>query len=119
MTKLYLTDYAYWQLADIEDYSLTHYPATTEKFMADIEAAINNLRENPHRGKIYEKHSPRYRLFQTSNHFLVHEIIDNDIFVISIEGQSRDLINNLSDLEPFFDKHVKTLKKHLKAEKKK
>ena len=117
MPKLYLTDYAYWQLADIEDYSLEHYPATTEKFMAEIEKAINNLRENPSLGSIYDNHSARYSLYQTPRHFLVHEIIDGDIFVVSIEEQTRDLINNLADLEPLFDKHISALKKQLAAEK--
>jgi len=116
MTKLYLTDYAYEQLANIEDYSLQHHPAQTEKFMANIDEAINNLRENPSFGRIYEKHSPRYNLYQTSNHFLVHEIIDGDIFVISIEGQVRDLRNNLVDLEPLFDKQINMLKKRLAIE---
>lgn len=114
MATLYLTDYAFAKLAEIEEYSLEHYPATTEKYMADIEAQINSLRQNPYSGKIYETHSPRYLLHKTPHHFLVYEVIEGDVYVISIEYKSRDLINNLSDLEPYFEEQVKALKKRLK-----
>ncbi len=83
-----------------------HYPATTDKFIADIEQAIFDLVEDPNLGEVKPIHSARYLMHRIPNHFLVHKIIDGDVYVVAIEGQVRNIKHRLAERQAYFDQQV-------------
>ncbi len=111
MKNVELTEHALKRLVEIERLSVTTFgDLVAGRYIKDLEAAINRLAENPGLGKIRPDYSARYSHYAVRRHYIVYEVIDACLYIVSIEHQHRDMPKLLRDLEPFFAAQVDALK---------
>lgn len=115
MTKVHFTSRTLDDLQDIYDYSIEEWGEKTAlKYMSSFEDAFRLVQENPNLLRINEKISSRFYIYNVRKHYLICDIINEEIYVITIKHISMNVLERLRDLEPLLDEEVKVLQKKLK-----
>jgi plasmid stabilization system protein ParE len=96
-----LTDRAFDDLAEIENYSIeTWGKKVADKYLDDIEAGLNLLQENSGLLQELENFSGKLKFYRVKNHFLICTELDEFIIVLTIKHVHMDIISQLIKLEP-------------------
>ncbi|TDK45466.1 type II toxin-antitoxin system RelE/ParE family toxin [Algoriphagus formosus] len=116
MKRLLLTSRALSDLQEIYDYSISEWGESTAlKYILKIEDCLNLLKENEGLLKVNKSISSRFVVYPVQKHFLICDIIDDAICVLTISHTSINLLERLKKLEPTLDDEAKAIyKKTLK-----
>lgn len=99
--RVYLTDSASRDLADIDDYLYTHDSAqSADHVLGHIEAALNSLAELPERGsyprELAELGIHDYREIYYKPYRIIYRVLEEAIYVYVIADGRRDMQSLLS-----------------------
>lgn len=112
---IHLTSRALEDIQDIYDYSLEEWGESTAlKYIKAFEDAFYLLQEHKGLLKINEKISSKFRVYGVQKHYLICDIVDENIFVLTVKHVSMDLLGRLKELEPNLDEEAKALYKRIK-----
>ncbi|MDW3208250.1 MAG: type II toxin-antitoxin system RelE/ParE family toxin [Reichenbachiella sp.] len=111
---LYFTDRALEDIQEIYDYSVTEWGERTAlKYLQGFEEIFSLLRENIGLLKKNDKISFRFKVYPVQKHFLICDILDDTIYILSVLHTSLNLWDRLKDLEPALNEEVLTLMKKI------
>ncbi|MCD8541113.1 MAG: type II toxin-antitoxin system RelE/ParE family toxin [Leadbetterella sp.] len=117
MTKIHLTSRALDDIQEIYDYSLDEWGEQTAlKYIQTFEDAFSLLQEHKGLLKVNEKISSRFRVYAVQKHFLICDIIEDNIFVLTVKHVSMNLLEHLKELESGLDEEAKALHKRIKRQ---
>jgi toxin ParE1/3/4 len=96
-----LTQRALSDLREIERFSIREWGRkTADRYLDDIEAALDRLRENPEILRLEPDFAPGLHFYRVKKHFLVCDCQDALIIVLTVIHTSMDLPARLLELEP-------------------
>ncbi|GAA4791488.1 hypothetical protein GCM10023231_19270 [Olivibacter ginsenosidimutans] len=115
MTKIHLTSRALDDIQDIYDYSLDEWGEQTAlKYIKAFEDAFSLLQAHKGLLKINKKISSKFRVYPIQKHYLICDIVDDNIFVLTIRHVSMNLLERLKELEPGLDEEARALYERIK-----
>ena len=118
MANIHLTHRALEDLQDIYEYSIREWGETVaDTYLNDIQEFLLLLETNPRLLRVNTNISSRFKIHQVRNHWLVCDLIGEEIYVLTVKHMSMDLIDRLKELEPFLEQEATTLFKELKKRK--
>ncbi len=98
---LALTRRALADLREIERYSVKEWGRkAADRYLDEIEAALNRLRENPTILQMEPEFSPGLWFYRVQKHVLACDLNKNQILVLTVLHTSMDLPARLQELEP-------------------
>ncbi len=101
MTRLFLTRRALKDFAAIEAYSIENWGRrVADEYIAKFETAFELIRLSPDLLHAKREFSGRLLFYRVGKHWLVCDVIDNDVFVLTVKHGSMDLPRRLEELEP-------------------
>lgn len=110
MVDIHLTDRALLDIEEIYEYSIKKWgEKTAERYLDQIQDSLLLLEENPKLLLLKPEISNRFKLYQTGSHCLICDVLDNDIYVITIKHLSLNLLDRLKTLEPTLKEEVHLL----------
>ncbi|WP_339694939.1 type II toxin-antitoxin system RelE/ParE family toxin [uncultured Roseivirga sp.] len=110
MAQIHLTDRALLDIEEIYEYSIEKWgEKTAERYLDQIQDSLLTLEENPQLLLQKPEISNRFKLYQTGAHWLICDVVDNDIFVLTIKHLSLNLLDRLKTLEPTLEEEVNFL----------
>ena len=110
MNRLFTTYRADADLAKIEDFSKEKWGKfVADKYIDSIDQAFERLIEHP--GLLREKSevSGCLKFYRVREHFLVCDVIDQDIYVLAVTYGGMDLPERIGELEPTLIKEANFL----------
>ena len=115
MAEIHLTHRALEDLQDIHDYSAKEWgKSVADKYLNEFQNALVLLRENPGLLKVTPQVSSRFRAYPLKRHWLICDVIENDIYVLAVRHVSMDLFERLKKLAPSLEHEALALYKRLK-----
>jgi plasmid stabilization system protein ParE len=112
--RIKLTDRAFEDLAEIENYSIKQFGnKVADKYLNDIESGLNMLQENSGLLQDIEGFSARLNYYRIRDHFLICSEVKAFILVVTIKHVQMDIINRLAELEPTLVMEAELLFKRL------
>ena len=110
MTKILLTARALDDIQEIYDYSLAEWgKKTASKYIKSFEDAFLLLQENTGLLRQNRKISSRFRVYAVQKHYIICDIINDTVVVLTLRHTSMNLLERLKKLEPDLDKEAKAL----------
>ncbi len=101
MTRLFLTRRAIEDFAEIEAYSIQAWgPRVADDYIAKFEAAFELLRLSPDLLRLKREFSGRLVFYRVEKHWLVCDMIDDDVYVLTVKHGSVDMPTRIAELEP-------------------
>ena len=101
MTEVVLTSRSLRDINQIDAYSIeTFGQNVADEYIADIDRAITLLSESPDLLRAQPEISGRLCFYRVRRHFLVCDVIDGRIYVLTVIYGSMDLPNRIGELEP-------------------
>lgn len=101
MAHIELSRRAIFDIEDIDEYSIKHWgKKVANKTIRDIELAMERLADSPHLLKIKPEISFHFYFYRVREHFLICDIIDENIYIVTIKHGVMDLPERLAKLEP-------------------
>ncbi len=114
-TKLLLTERALRDIAAIETYSVTEWGRrTADKYIADLEAALMQIREKPDLLRPEKELHPDLCFYRVNKHLLVCDVQPKAVFVLTVIHASRDIPSRLAEIQPTLAAEVELL--HMKLD---
>lgn len=99
--RVVFTQRALSDLRAIEQFSVKEWGRkTADKYLDDLEAALDRLRENPDILRLEPDFAPGLHFYRIKKHFLVCDYQDDLVIVLTIVHTSMDLPVRLLELEP-------------------
>jgi toxin ParE1/3/4 len=96
-----LTRRALADLLEIERYSVKQWGRkTADKYLDDISAALDRLRENPEILRLEPDFAPGLFFYGVKKHFLVCDFREETVIVLTVIHTSMDIPARLLELEP-------------------
>jgi len=113
-TRVALTQRAIAELVAIEQFSITEWGRkTADKYLDEIEAALDRLRENPDILRLEPEFAPGLYFYRVKKHFLVCDIQEDLIIVLTLIHTSMHLPSRLLELEPRLVAEARLLRSRL------
>lgn len=110
MAKLFLTSRALDDIQGIYDYSVKEWgEKTAASYLQAFEAAFTILKENKNLLRVNSNISSRFKTYAIMKHYLICDVIDDSIIVLTIKHVSMNLLERLKKLEPNLDDEAKIL----------
>ncbi len=101
MTRLFLTRRAIEDFAAIEAYSIQAWSRrVADDYLAKFEAAFELLQSSPDLLRRKREFSGRLLFYRVEKHWLVCDMIDDDVYVLTVKHGSMDLPTRIAELEP-------------------
>ena len=118
-TPILISDRAIRDILAIEEYSIeTWGKRVANRYLADLEAALERLAEHPAILREEPELHIALRFYRVNKHLLVCDIQDDAIFVLTVLHSSTDIPGRLSELEPTIQFEVELLHQKLQQAKK-
>ncbi len=115
MTRIRLTYRALDDLDTIYNRSLEKWgEKVADEYLSHIEESLKLLAEYPLLLKTNDNVSNRFKVYPASRHFLICDTLGNDIYVLTIQHMSADLINTLQDMAPTLEEEANVLHERLR-----
>jgi plasmid stabilization system protein ParE len=112
--KLLITERAIQDIAGIEEYSIAQWgKRVATKYIADIEAALIRVQENPELLRTEEGLYPALAFYRVSKHLLVCDVRPKAIVLLTVIHASRDIPSRLAELAPTLAAEVALLHERL------
>ena len=110
MGSIHLTDRFLEYLEEVYQFSITEWDEiVADKYLLGIETALNLLQENSeilvHRPSI----SNRFLTHPVNNHWLICEVIGDQIFGLTLLHSSLNVLERLQKYEPSLEKEAQAL----------
>lgn len=90
---------------------------TARKYMAEIYAILKRISENPSIGKIYADRATPFLMVAAAKHFVIYDVGENDVFVITVVHQARDVEKIITTIENKYLREIAMLKEMRKTRK--
>jgi len=101
MASLRLSRRALRDIKEIESYSIEKWgKAVAEEYIDSIQAALNLLKDNPGLLRTPPKFPKIFAFYRVKQHFLVCNVIEGTVFVLTIKHGAMDLPARLGEMEP-------------------
>ena len=98
-------------LAEIERYSVGEWGRkTADKYLDDIQSALDRLKEDPHVLRLEPDLSPGLYFYRVRKHFLVCDYTGEMIIVLTVIHTTMDIPARLAELEPRLESEVRLLR---------
>ncbi len=115
MTQIRLTYRALEDIDNIYQYSRAKWGETVAaQYLGRMQESLKLLEEYPQLLKVNDNISNRFKVYPAGKHFLVCDMIDKDIYVLTVQHMSSDLINTLQELVPTLEEEANALYQRLK-----
>lgn len=115
MTKIRLTYGALDDLDTIYMRSLEKWgEKVADQYLSHIEESLKLLAEYPQLLKTNDNISNRFKVYPASKHFLICDTLENDIYVLTVQYMSADLINTLQEMAPTLEEEANALYQRLR-----
>jgi toxin ParE1/3/4 len=110
MKEIKLTDRAFDDLAEIENYSIDNWgKGVADEYIDGIESGLKLLHESSNLLQSFDEFSEKLKYYRVKKHFLICTETDDFIFVLTIKHIQMDIIELLNKLEPTLVKEVELL----------
>jgi len=114
MAKLFLTDRAMDDLADLSRYSLQQFGLqVADRYMAQIDQALKSLREEPTLLRERADCPGPLRFYRINKHWLVCDVMEGHVFVLTVKHAAMDLPARLRELEPTLQQDVEVIRRRI------
>lgn len=101
MAQLYLTERAIDDLKAIKSHSIdTFGKSVADRYLKQFETALDLIRASPNLLREKENIAGHLRFYRVEKHWLVCDIIDGHVYVLTVKHGSMDLPNRIAELEP-------------------
>lgn len=118
-TKLLVAEQALRDVSEIEAHSIAQWgERAAAKYIADMEAALVRVQENPELLRAEPDFHPDLRFYRVNRHLLVCDVQPNAIFLLTVIHASRDIPGRLAEMQPLLAAEVELLHKKLRQRKK-
>lgn len=110
MKIIKLTDRAFEDLAEIENYSIKNFgKKVADKYLDNIESGLNMLQENSGLLQDIDGFTGKLKYYRIRNHFLICTEVKALVMVLTIKHVQMDIINQIAELEPTLALEAKLL----------
>ena len=118
-TQLLLTERALRDISEIEEYSIAEWgKKTAAKYIADVEAALVRVQEEPDLLRSEEEFHLDLHFYRVNKHLMVCDVQPTVIFLLTVIHASRDIPSRLAEMAPTLAAEVELLHKKLPHRKK-
>jgi plasmid stabilization system protein ParE len=102
-----MIEYAQDKLREVEDFSLENWgPDICFSYLDDIEKAVFDLETSPLFLRKLDNIFGNFYKYHINSHYLIYEVINETIYILTIEYEVRDLTDILAGLAPHFKAQV-------------
>ena len=117
--RLYLTDRAVRDIAEIREYSVEHFGRhVANQFLSTIENTLNLLKLSPSLLLDQPELHSWFKFYRCKKHFLVCDQQAGDIYVLTLIHATMNLPTRLLELEPSLTMEVELLRRKLQQARK-
>ena len=117
--RLYLTDRAVRDIADIRAYSVEQFGRrAANQYLSTIENTLNLLKSSPSLLRDQPELLSWFKFYRCKKHFLVCDQQAGDIYVLTLIHTSMDIPTRLLELEPSLSIEVQLLHRKLQQARK-
>lgn len=110
MAQVGLSRRALLDIDEIDLYSSDRWGAgVAARYLADLQAALERLRDAPSLLRQWDECSPRLRFYTGREHVFVCDVIDDDVYVLAVRHAAMDLPRRIAELEPVLIEEVEIL----------
>ncbi|MCH8921702.1 MAG: type II toxin-antitoxin system RelE/ParE family toxin [Planctomycetes bacterium] len=115
MAKIVVTSRAMRDFREIESYSVEQWGRrTADKYLADFEAALVRIEQSPDLLRAEPDVAPCLRFHRVGRHFLVCDVVDETIYLLTVIHCAMDLPARLGELQPTLHEEAELLHRRLK-----
>jgi len=108
--SLHLTQRALHDIQDIYDYSVSKWGnKVAEEYLDKMEETLSLLKSYTNLLTTKPQISEHFLAYQSGSHWLVCDMTDHDVFVLTVQHVSMDLLENIKELEPTLEKEMEIL----------
>jgi len=101
MARAFLTRRALLDVDEIDRYSTERWgDPVAGQYLGDLHAAVERLAELPSLLRQRKEQSLRLRFYRVREHVLVCDVIDEDVYILTIRHAKMDLHRRIAELEP-------------------
>ena len=115
MVDIHLTFRFLEDLEEIYQFSIAEWDErTADNYLTDIEHSLALIGQNP---KILVKRpliSSRFFAYPINKHWLICEVLEDQIFALTLLHSSLNMLERLQKFEPTLEEEIKVLSQHLK-----
>lgn len=117
--RLYLTDRAVRDIADIREYSVEQFGRrVANQYLSTIENTLNLLKSSPSLLRDQPELHSWFKFYRCKKHILVCDQQAGDIYVLTLIHTSMDIPTRLLELEPSLSMEVELLHRKLQQARK-
>ena len=114
MAKLLLTNRALDDLAAVYDYSLSQFgQQVADRYLQQFDLAMQTLCDDPALLREREDCPGPLRFYRINKHWLVCDVIDEQLFVLTIKHGAVDMPTRLAELEPLLQQEVEVIRRRI------
>lgn len=118
--RLYLTDRAVRDIAEIREYSVERFGRpVANQYLSNIENTLNLLKSSPSLLHDQPELHDSFKFYRCKKHFLVCDQQAGDIYVLTLIHTPMDIPTRLLELEPSLMMEVEILHRKLQLSRKK
>ncbi len=112
--QILLTDHFYEELEKLIEFSTNEWGVKlTQKYLEDIDGALDLISLNPDVLTTRDSISPNFNTYLVNKHWLICHRLKETVIVLTIIHTSRNVIENLTKYEPLLIQEIKTLSEKL------
>ena len=113
-SKLFITDRALRDIAEIEQYSVKEWGRkVANKYVSDFESALVRIQEDSELLRAESDLHPDLRFYRVNKHLLVCDVQPKAIFLLTVIHASRDIPSRLAEMQPALAAEVELLRKQI------
>ena len=117
MAKLFLTDRALTDLANVYDYSIQQFGLqVADQYMAQIDLALTSIRQEPELLRERADCPGPLRFYRVNKHWLVCDEINQNIFVLTVKHGAMNLPARLAEIEPQLQQEAQILRQRIEQQ---
>ncbi len=106
-----LSERAAQDIADIHAYSTANWgEEKADEYAQAIYLALEQLAANPNQNTSRNRRSAPFRMAAIRQYFILYEIVDDEVIVLTIMHQTRNVEKHVAKLTPGFKKLVARMK---------
>ncbi len=82
-----------------------------DRYLADLYADMDEAAANPEKGRLRQYRSAPFLMVPARQHFVIYDIVQQGIAVLTVQHQVRNIENLIAELTPSFRAEVERLKR--------
>ena len=114
---VHLTRRAVLDFQEIEAHSVQHWGRqVTDRYLNDIQLGLDRIRENPNILRLEQEFSTGLYFYRIAKHWLVCDLPETSVIVVTVIHTSMDVPTRLRELEPRLTEEVAMLRVAVKRQ---